>query len=246
MRAGTLLIMLLRRELGVGLLAAVAVTGIMAVYAAAVPPDADGAIGLAAIATRLLRRFDLTILAAAAVLAALRAAIRTGSDHVTAWVDAYAAAGGARSGYTLALIAAITAQGTVLFLAGAGCFAAAVYLLQGTTELLGALIPLAPAGVLLIAVMVAHTTLVGLCVREPLATLLLAGALAVAPYVAAVAWVARHEPAGGPIALRLWLDVAVPLAVATRPGEATRQSLLLVGILCAATWMGGRYAGRRS
>lgn len=246
MRAWTLLVMLLRRELGAGLLAAVAVAGITAVYAADVPPDVDGAIGLAAIAARLRRRFDLTVLAVAAVLVALRAAIRTGSDHSAAWVDVYAAAGGARTSYALALIGAITVQGAVLFLAGAGCFAAAVYVVRGTTELLDALVVLAPAGVLLIAVIAAHTTLIGLCVREPLATLFLAAVLAASPYAAAAAWMARHDPAVGPFALRLWLDIAVPLAVATTPGEAVRQTLLLVGVLGGATWMGGRYAGRRS
>lgn len=245
MQRRTLFVMLLRRESGFGLLLAAAAVGAAAVYAATVPADPDSVVGVASIAARLLRRFDLAILAAAAVLVALRAAVRTNGDHAAAWVDMYAAAGGDRDGYAVALVAVITVQGAVLFLVGATGFGAAVYVLRGTGELLAALVTLAPAAILLIAVITAHTTLIGLWLREPLGTLIVAGALAVGPYIAATTYMARHDPAGAPLALRIWLDVAVPLAVASGSGEAARQVMLLGGVLAGAVWVARRYAGRR-
>lgn len=245
MRSRSLFPALLRRELGAGTVAAAAMVVAGSVAAASMAGEPGATANLSPLAGRLLRRFDLVVLGASAVLAALRAAVRVAADGSDGWLEPYAAAGGRRGAYVVGLAGAIALPAAGLFLVGAISHAVAVHVSAGSGELLRGLPGLAPAGILLVAVVAAHAVLVSVIVREATASVVATAVLVVAPYAAAAAAMARHD-GSIPTVVRFWLDAAVPIATAGDLRETVRQVALLALILPTAVVAAGRLVGRRS
>jgi hypothetical protein len=195
---------------------------------------------------RLLRRFDLTLLGVVAVFAAVRTADRIGEDAAAGWLEPYCGSGGSRRGYPVSLTLAIGAPAVLLFAAGSSVFAAAVFAADGTAELVAGMPRLLAAGTLLLLVVIAYVALVGVFLRDPFATLAVAGVFAAAPYAAAAAYIARHGMVRGPWLLRIWVEAALPVWPAGGAGDFVRQFVWLAVLAGAGTAASRQLTGRRS
>jgi hypothetical protein len=222
-----------------------ALAGAMALgVAAAMTATGAPADGSGSLALRAMRRADLLLLAVAGVLVALRAAGRLDEDRRSGWLVPYCAANGRRMAYTAALGAAVALPVWLAFAAGAAAFAFSVQLRTGSTELVRAWLLLAPAGLLLLLVVAAHVLAVGIHCRDPLFSILAAAALAVAPYAAVAAFLARQGFGPTPPLLRLWVQAALPFAPAAAWPELARQLAYLCGAGLLAMAASARGVGR--
>jgi hypothetical protein len=236
---------LLTREAGPLILAAVLLAAGAGWYAAAVASgQADAGSGPRLI-LRVLRRTDLVMLCAAAVLAGIRVAVRVAEDHRSRWLEPYCAGGGSTTRYLAYLSLSIAAPWWVIFAVGAGAFSTGVFLRTGSSELLRAWVLLAPAGLLLVGAVTVHVLAAAVVLREPLTTILAAAAAAAAPYVAAAIFIAQGDGSPPPGWLRAWVAAALPLVPAASGAEAARQ-LAYAGLATAAALAIGRQrTGRR-
>jgi hypothetical protein len=237
---------LLAREFGAACGAAVVLLGGAGWLAAMVVTGAAEPGGMPSLALRLLRRFDLALLSAAAVMAGMRVAARMDEDRKAGWLEPYCAAGGSRVTYGVALVMAAALPAWILFAAGATSFGTGILLLSGSAEMLRALTRIAPTGLLFVAVAAAHFAATGFFVREPLATVVAAALLAAAPYVATAVFLTRYEFAPVPLALRAWVQAAPPVTAATSTAELLRQSLYFSAMICIVALAGRHSTGRRT
>ncbi|HEX2166492.1 MAG TPA: hypothetical protein VHG09_04565, partial [Longimicrobiales bacterium] len=123
-----------------------------AVAAAAAAYEVHGPAGGGAVPMvgRILRRFDLTVLAVMVLFLALRTPSRVEADHTANWLPAFFAAGGSRAAYGAAVAATSLISPTAIFMAAAVAFAVSVKVLTGSNELLRVLPLTAGAGLLLL------------------------------------------------------------------------------------------------
>jgi hypothetical protein len=236
---------MLDRECGAVYAAAVAGAAAMGWFAATVVTGPASADGVAGMTMRLIRRFDLTLLAAAVILAGVRVTVRIDEDRRAGWLEPWCAAGGSRMAYSVGLMLAAALSAWLLFAVGAASFGTGVLLLAGNHELLHGWTRLAPAGLLLIAIATAHVAAVGTMVREPLVALCCAALLAAAPYAAAAVFLARHGFTPAPLPLWIWIQAALPVTVAASPPDVLRQALYLTVATGVVLLAGARGVGRR-
>jgi hypothetical protein len=222
---------LFAREFGAPFVAAVVLLALAGWLAANTVTGMAELGGMSRIGLRLLRRFDLTLLTAAAVIAGMRAAVRLDEDRRSGWLEPYCSAGGSRATYGVALVLAATLPAWILFTAGAVSFGIGIMLLAGSDELLRASLVVVPAGLLFLAVVTAHVAATAFIVREPLATVVCATLLAAAPYVTTAVYLTRHEFAPVPMQLRVWMQVAPPWTAAASTSELLRQILYVTTMM---------------
>jgi hypothetical protein len=237
---------LLAREFGIPLFAAIIVCAAAGWLAATTVTGIAESDGMSRLVLRLLRRFDLTLLAVAAVIAGMRVAVRLDEDRRTGWLEPYCAAGGSRAAYGVAIILAAALPAWMMFTAGAISFGTGILLLAESNELLRASISVIPAGLLFVAVAAAHVAAAAFIVREPLAALVCAALVGAAPHVAAAVFLMRNEFAPAPLQLRVWMQAAPPLTVAATAPELLRQ-MLYAATMTGFVALASRYAtGRRT
>jgi hypothetical protein len=246
MRKRTLLRMLLRRELTGPFLLLLVTIGAAALPAAATAARIRGGDMVMPVLDRMLMRFDLSVLAAAAVLTVLRIAVRISDDHRTGWLDPYVAAGGSRAACGLAIGAAAVVPAVLVFVVAATFFAAGVLIVDGSAALAGGLPLLLLAGTLLLAVHAALAAALGVLLRNALATVFVAAALTAAPLLLVFivyAWTA--EFAAGPF-MRWFARAAPPVVLPTRPIAIMTAALQVALLAMLTAALSHRLTGRRT
>jgi hypothetical protein len=194
---------------------------------------------------RLLRRFDLTLLAVVALLSALRVAQRICDDHRHGWTEPYFAAGGARRDYSLLLLSAVVAAGSAWFAAGAASFALGVRLFDNTPELLYALPALVPAGILLLTCVVIYAASFAYVLRDALSSVMVATLLAAIPFVLLLSL--TGDDGEVPLSLWLWnISYPPPLTLAHSAASLARQCVYVALGAPLVALLAHRYAGRRA
>jgi hypothetical protein len=181
----------LRREVGWSLAAALpvaaAVGGLAAWYAAAAL-DAGGLV-----VDRLVRRFDLTALGAAAVLALLRIPTRVEHDQRDGWLAMFVAAGASRISYIAGVAAGAFMTSASLFCVVAVAFASGAYVLTDSTELVMVLPVTIATGLLLLASWSAWSGLAAVLLRRALPAFFAAIAAAMVPHILVAMRLMRSE-----------------------------------------------------
>jgi hypothetical protein len=215
-----------------------AVAAVAAAYEVHGP--ADG--GSTPIVGRILRRFDLTVLAVMVLFLALRTASRIEADHTAGWMPAFFAVGGSRRAYGAGIAASSLIGPGAIFLAAAVAFAASVTMLTGSSELLRELPVTAGAGLLLLGTYAALTAATGTLLRRAAAAWAVIGLFIAFPTILVLRY------AAGEAAPPLWVLVVQLAAPPTfMPDDGTNALRAIVHILVTgsiALLVAHRQAGR--
>lgn len=192
---------------------------------------------------RLLRRFDLTVLAIMVVVVMLRTAIRTEEDYRAGWVCPLSACGVPRWHYGPAVALSVVMVPMSVFAAAAASFAVSVRTFAGTAELTGVLPVTLGGGVLLLGMFGVCAAVIGIALRNVSATVGLMALVSLAPLVLTF----RHLTAG--TELPVWvtgLSALSPMIVpSTDLANAVRAILYIAGGSVIAAALARRVAGRQ-
>jgi hypothetical protein len=192
---------------------------------------------------RLLRRFDLTVLAIMAMVVVLRTAIRTEEDYRAGWMCPLSPCGVPRWHYGPAVVFSVIMVPVSVFTAAAASFAVSVRMFAGSAELTGVLPVTLGGGVLLLGTFGVCAAVVGIALRNVSAAVGLMALLTLAPVVLAF----RYLSAGTD--LPLWvngLSTLSPMIVPPTDLSSTVVAILYIsggGIMAAA--LSHRVAGRQ-
>jgi hypothetical protein len=191
---------------------------------------------------RLLRRFDLTVLAIMVMVVVLRTAIRTEEDYRAGWMCPLSACGAPRWHYGPAIALSVVMVPVSVFAAAAGSFAVSVRTFAGTAELIGVLPVTLGGGVLLLGTFGVCSAVVGTALRNVSATVGLMALLTLAPVVLTF----RYLTAG--TELPVWvtgLSALSPMIVPpTDLSSTVRAILYIAGGSVIAAALSHRVAGR--
>lgn len=232
----------LRREVGWSLAAALpiaAVVGALAAwYAAAALEDTGGLV-----MDRLVRRFDLTALGAATVLALLRIPTRVEHDQRDGWLAMFVAAGASRISYIAGVASGVFSASAALFCAVAVAFASGAYVLTDATELLMLLPVTIGSGLLLLASWSAWSGLAAVLLRRALPAFFAAITTSLIPHLLIVMRLMRmDEPA--PWLIRV--ARSVPPLLPHSGMAIIAWQLAALSLMAAAAALAARYLiGRR-
>lgn len=229
-----------RRELTLNLALLILLTAVAAVAAAyEVHGPAGG--GSTPLVGRILRRFDLTVLAVAVLFLALRTASRIEADHSAGWLPAFFAAGGSRRAYGAGIAATSLIVPGAMFLAAAFAFAVSVRVLTGSSELMRVLPPTAGAGLLLLGTYGGLSAATGTLVRRAAVAWAVIGLFIVFPTILALRYAAAEA------APPLWVLLVQLAAPPTFLPDGTNALRAVVYILITGALtllVAHRYAGR--
>jgi hypothetical protein len=192
---------------------------------------------------RLLRRFDLTVLAIMVMVVVLRAAIRSEEDYRAGWMCPVSTCGVPRWHYGPALTFSVVILPVSVFAAAAASLAVSIRMFAGTAELTGVLPVTLGAGALLLGTFGVCTAVVGTALRNVSATVGLMALLTLAPVVLTF----RYLSAGAE--LPVWvtgLSALAPMIVPPADLYDTVRALLYIaaGIGISAV-VSHRVAGRQ-
>lgn len=235
---------LLKRELDVllGAFALACVVGALLVAReVATPGTAFAPAGL----TILVRRLDITLLFVMALGVTLRIAARTEADHVTAWASPPCVSGGGRAWYGPGVALSAFAAAAIVFVAGASAFAIGTSLYGDTAELVRALPLTLSGGVLVLASVGLYSAVIGVLVKRTYATMCLAAALIIVPYVLTLPYLRQGVVL--PRWLYVWLISYPPLL--TLPADTWTFIHALVYVTCGIIVLAAvshRYAARHT
>lgn len=235
---------LLKRELDL-VLAALALAVVVGCLLVAREIFAAGAAGVPAGLMLIVRRLDVTLLFVMALVMMLRIASRAEADHVTAWAAPLCAAACVRAHYGIGIAVSAFAAAAVVFVAGATAFAAGVRVFGSSPELVHALPRTLGGGILILGCFSVYTTGFAMLLKRTYATVFLATALIVVPYILTLPYL-RY---GGmpPRWLYVWLTSYPPPLVL--PGDM-RGCIHAVGYVIAGLLVLGavsrRYALRQT
>jgi hypothetical protein len=192
---------------------------------------------------RLLRRFDLTVLAIMVMVVVLRTAIRTEEDYHAGWMCPLSSCGVPRWHYGPAVAFSVVMVPVSVFAAAAASFAVSVRTFAGTAELTGVLPVTLGGGVLLLGTFGVCAAVVGTALRNVSATVGLMALLTLAPVVLTF----RYLTAG--TELPVWvtgLSALSPMIVPPTDLSSTVRAILYIaggGVIAAA--VSHRAAGRQ-
>jgi hypothetical protein len=239
-----LIVSLLRREFSPAAVLLLAVTFGAGYYGASHAAALRAGGTADPIFARLLLRFDLTLLGAAALIAVLRTVQRTVDDQASHWLEGYRAAGADMRAYGPALAFVSGAAAWLLFAAGASGFALGVARFDAAFELLRALPVLLISGALLIASHAALAAALAGLIRDALATLLVHALLAFGPLAAMMIQFSRGG--GDAPLLKLALHLSPPTQTVHAAAALPTALLYLTACTLLAAVAASRLAGRRT
>jgi hypothetical protein len=176
--------------------------GLLAAWYAAAALDAGAAVG-----ERLVRRFDLTALALAALIALLRIPTRVEHDHRDGWLAMFLAAGASRTSYLAGIITGAYVASAAFFCVTAVAFSTGAYVIGGSVELLAALHVTLAGGLLLLASWCVWSGLAAVLFRRALPAFFAAAAVALFPHLLIISHALRMEV---PDTWIVWLLRSVP------------------------------------
>lgn len=232
---------LVKREitLSLGLLL---LMGAVAAAAAAYEVYGPAAGGAVPVVGRLLRRFDLTVLALLVLFLTLRIPSVVESDQVAGWLPAVFAAGGSRAAYGLGIAIASLIGPSIIFGGTAITFAVSVELLTGSNDLLRLLPVTAGAGLLLLCTYSVLATALGTLTRHAAAAWAAAGLLIAFPIILSIRYVLAE------IAPPMWVMLVQltgpPTFLPQDASNVLRATAYVVVVGAIALLAAHRYAGR--
>lgn len=191
---------------------------------------------------RLLRRFDMTVLAGAVTLLVFRLAAATQADHRDGWMPAFFAAGGSRARYGTGLLISGLIGPAVISAAAALSFAATLAAVTGNAELLR-LLPRTIGGALLVlGTWGVCTVSVAITVRRASAT---AGIIVTIAAMPAFLLLRHAFTEGTPPFWAFLLQLLSPLLFLPSDPSNTVRALFYIGLVGGLTaLLSHRYAGR--
>lgn len=191
---------------------------------------------------RMLRRFDLTVLAGAVILLVLRSAANIEADHRDGWLPAFLAAGGVRWHYGAACLLAAIMIPVAMFLAAAVTFAATVAGLTSSPELLRVLPRTIGGGLLVVGSWAVCAVAVGLVARRASIVAGVVALIVAAPSMLLMRYVFREEAAPlWVLLIQLLSPLPVPPADALNAARALVYIVFIAGLTMLLSY---RYAGR--
>lgn len=210
------------------------IAGVLAADAAA---GMQGGAPAAPVVGNMLRRFHVTVMHGAGAFAVLLTASRLDSDHRSGWLVPYTASGADRVWYTFALGVVVTGVAWLVFLAGAGSFAVALWAVHGSDDVLSLMPRLMAAGALGLAGYTLTTLAVGGVVRAPLGAAAVVFGLVAMPWIIALLVFSR-SPAASTRLLEVASAVTPSLLVPGTAGAWAGQAMFVFGALVLAGAVG--------
>lgn len=232
---------LVRREVAPGTALLVVGAAASAAAAAYEVHGPGGGVALPLI-DRVLRRFDLTILATSAMLLMLRSAANIEADHRDGWLPPVLTCGGSRWRYGAALLITAIMVPAAMFLTVAVTFAAAVGVLTSSDELLRALPRTLAGGLLLLGTWATCAVAVGIVTRRASVTAGVIALIVAAPSFLLMRFAFHEAPA--PL-WTLMIQLLSPLLFIPTDSPNTVRAILYTGTVAGmAMLLSFRYAGR--
>lgn len=191
---------------------------------------------------RLLRRFDLTVLAMMVMVVVLRAAIRTEEDYRAGWLCPLSACGVPRWHYGPAVAFSVVVVPLSVFAAAAASFAVSVRTFAGTAELTGVLPVTLGGGMLLLGTFGVCAAVIGTALRNVSATVGLMALLSLAPVVLTFRYLTADT--GIPVWVTVLSALSPTIVPPTDFSSTVHAILYIAGGSLIAAGLSHRVAGR--